>query len=76
MTLPEYQAWCWEGDGTYQVARLRLKWVIDGLAREDEYARMRGEQTARTQWKGWQGGEADPEDSVEGWEDDGDPAAA
>lgn len=73
LSLPEYQAWCWAGDGTYQVARLLVKWVIDDLATE---AALRQRRQPRRDYSGWHGGEADPDDSVDGWTDDGHPEAA
>lgn len=73
LALPALQAWCWHGAGAYYLPRLRVGWAIEAEAERQRWARTK--QPPRD-FTGWHGGEADPDDSVAGWEDDGCPEAA
>lgn len=78
MSVPQLEAWCWYGNGAYYLPRLRVGWQIEAAAERQRWAeaKRKAQQPTYRAEDGWMGGEADPDDSVAGWADDGDPAAA
>ena len=75
MSLPELHAWCWHGSGAYYLPRLRVGWAIEAAAERQRW--KQAEQDAKhPRQAGWQGGAVDPNDTVAGWADDGDPSRA
>lgn len=61
MSIKELLEWCYHGEGTWWVARLRVKQRIELRAEQlaREQARINSKQK-RLEDEGWQGGETDP----------------
>jgi hypothetical protein len=75
MSPPELQAWCWQGAGAYYLPRYRVAWQIEAAGERQRWdeAERKAKQPTFDKAAGWMGGDVDPEDSVAGWDDDGDP---
>jgi hypothetical protein len=75
MRVPDLQAWCWHGAGAYYLPRYRVAWRIEAAGERQRWdeAERKAKQPTFDKAAGWMGGDVDPEDSVAGWDDDGDP---